>query len=83
MDNANGQFRDLLEGKLTAQGKAFARIEKFYPSSKKCSCCGRIKKELPLSERVYRCECGYEGDRDVNAAINLRDEGKKLLGLIG
>lgn len=83
MDNANGQFRDLLEGKLTAQGKAFARIEKFYPSSKKCSCCGRIKKELSLSERVYRCECGYEGDRDVNAAINLRDEGKKLLGLIG
>ena len=83
MDNANGQFRDLLERKLTAQGKVFIRVDRFYPSSKKCSCCGRIKRELPLSERVYRCECGYEGDRDVNAAVNLREEGKRLLGLAG
>ncbi len=83
MDDAYGQFRMLLERKLTEQGKAYVRIDRFFPSSKRCSCCGRIKKELGLSERVYRCECGYTGDRDVNAAVNLREEGKRILGLIG
>ncbi|MFM8800911.1 MAG: zinc ribbon domain-containing protein, partial [Tagaea sp.] len=44
----------------------------FYPSSKTCSCCGSVKAKLDLSQRVYRCEsCGYEADRDVNAARNL------------
>lgn len=40
---------------------------------KKCHCCGCIKKELKLSDRIYRCGCGYVEDRDFNAALNLRD----------
>ena len=82
-DNANGQFRTLLERKLIAEGKAFVRIDRFYPSSKRCSRCGKIKKELPLSERTYICECGLTEDRDINAAINIREEGKRILGLVG
>ena len=47
--------------------------------SMKCCKCGRIKKELRLSERVYHCECGNEMDRDRNAAINIREEAKRML----
>ena len=47
-------------------------VDTFYPSSKTCSCCGSIKKDLKLSERIYKCECcGLETDRDYNASINL------------
>ena len=42
-----------------------------YPSSKTCSCCGKKKKDVKLSDRIFKCECGYEADRDLNAAINL------------
>ena len=48
-------------------------VDRFYPSSKKCSACGRIKSNLKLNDRIYRCECGMEMDRDLNAAINLRN----------
>ena len=44
-----------------------------------CSECGKIKKELKLSERVYRCTCGNEMDRDRNAAINIREEARRML----
>ena len=44
-----------------------------YPSSKTCHCCKRIKKDLKLSDRVFKCDCGYIEDRDFNAALNLRD----------
>ncbi len=79
MDNGNGMFRTMLGYKLKDQGKKLIVIGRFYPSSKKCSCCGKVKQELSLSERVYRCECGNELDRDVNAAINIREEGLRLL----
>ena len=55
------------------------RIDKFFPSSKKCSRCGKVKKVLPLSERTYRCECGNQMDRDVNAAINIRERRKTII----
>ena len=46
--------------------------DRFYPSSKICSCCGNVRKQLSLSERIYKCEkCGLEIDRDYNASINL------------
>ena len=80
MDNANGRFRRRLEEKMEEMGKSFVKIDRFFPSSKKCSCCGRIKKALSLSERVYACDCGFREDRDVNAAINLREEGIRILG---
>ncbi|MBR4151868.1 MAG: transposase [Selenomonadaceae bacterium] len=63
--------------KLTIKAKQYGievRIaDRFYPSSKKCSRCGRIKSDLKLKDRIYQCECGLELDRDMNAAINLRN----------
>ena len=59
------------------------KIDKWFPSSKKCSCCGRKKKHLKLSQRIYRCNfCNNVIDRDLNAAINIRNEGMRILGLI-
>lgn len=48
-------------------------VDRFYPSSKLCNKCGKIKKDLKLSDRIYKCECGYKEDRDLNASFNLRD----------
>ena len=79
MDNGYGQFVNMLEYKLKEKGGKLIRIDRFYPSSKKCSRCGKVKSELKLSERIYRCECGNETDRDINAAINIREEGRRLL----
>lgn len=79
MDNGYGKFVNLLEYKLKDRGGKLIRIGRFYPSSKKCSCCGNVKEELKLSERIYRCSCGCEMDRDVNAAINIREEGRRML----
>ena len=79
MDNGYGEFRDMLSYKLREQGKELIRVDRFYPSSKRCSVCGNIKKELRLSDRIYHCSCGSCMDRDVNAASNLREEGRRLL----
>ncbi|QOV19715.1 transposase [Blautia liquoris] len=79
MDNGYGMFLGMLEYKLTDQGKRLVRIDRFYPSSKTCCQCGAVKKELKLSERIYECRCGNRMDRDVNAAINIREEGRKIL----
>ena len=79
MDNGYGMFRDMLAYKLREQGKELIKIDRFFPSSKKCSVCGEVKKELKLSERIYRCTCGSELDRDVNAAVNIREEGRRIL----
>ena len=72
-------FRNMLEYKLDWKGKELVKVDRFFPSSKKCSKCGKIKKELKLSERVYRCACGNEMDRDRNAAINIREEARRVL----
>ena len=48
-------------------------VDRWFPSSKTCNCCGQIKTDLKLSDRVYKCNCGYTEDRDLNAAYNLRD----------
>ena len=66
-------FRSKLKIKAKQLGIEVRIVDRFYPSSKKCSCCGRIKTDLKLKERIYRCECGLELDRDLNAAINLRN----------
>ena len=80
-DNGYGMFRNMLDYKLTWKGKKLVKIDRFFPSSKKCSKCGKIKKELGLSERVYRCTCGNEMDRDRNAAINIREEARRMLAV--
>ena len=78
-DNGYGMFREMLDYKLAWKGKKMVKVDRFFPSSKKCCKCGRIKKELKLSERVYRCACVNEMDRDRNAAINIREEARRML----
>ncbi|MBO5572744.1 MAG: transposase [Clostridium sp.] len=79
MDDGFGSFRDMLSYKLSDQKKPLIRIGRFYPSSKRCSVCGNIKSELRLDERIYHCTCGNRMDRDVNAAVNIREEGRRIM----
>lgn len=67
------EFRTKLERKCSENGIELRVVSRWYPSSKTCHNCGRIKKDLKLKDRVYKCECGYVADRDFNAALNLRD----------
>ncbi|MGF7534863.1 transposase, partial [Bacillus mexicanus] len=78
-DNSWGMFTTFLAYKLEDQGKLLIKIDKWFPSSKKCSKCGEVKENLPLSERLFECVCGNIMDRDHNAAINIQEEGKRLL----
>ena len=72
------EFRRQLEYKCKENGIKLIIADRFYPSSKLCSCCGNIKKDLKLSDRIYRCECGNIIDRDFQAAINLKVYGEKF-----
>lgn len=72
------EFRKQLEYKCSDKGIQLIIVDRFYPSSKLCSCCGRIKKDLKLSDRTYRCECGNVIDRDFQAALNLRAYGEQF-----
>jgi putative transposase len=66
------EFRRQLQYKCEWYGSELVVAPRFYPSSKRCSACGNIKKDLTLSDRVYVCtECGLEMNRDLNAACNL------------
>ena len=66
------EFIRQMKYKCEYYGIKFVQADRFYPSSKMCSCCGNIKKDLKLSDRTYKCEhCGNEIDRDYNASINL------------
>lgn len=68
------EFRTKLLAKCNRYGIELRLVDRFYPSSKTCHCCGNIKSDLRLSDRVYHCdECGYTEDRDYNASFNLRD----------
>ena len=67
------EFRTKLKAKCNENGIELRVVDRWYPSSKMCHCCGTIKKDLRLSDRIYRCDCGYVEDRDFNAALNLRD----------
>ncbi len=67
------EFRVKLEAKCKETGIELRIADRWYPSSKMCHCCGSIKKDLKLSDRVFRCQCGYVENRDYNASLNLRD----------
>ncbi len=67
------EFRIKLKAKCDANGIELRVVDRFYPSSKICNYCGNMKKDLKLSDRIYRCTCGYIEDRDFNASLNLRD----------
>lgn len=67
------EFRRQIEYKSNWAGVEVRFVDRFFPSSKTCSSCGQVKKELKLSERIFRCSCSFEMDRDLNAACNLRN----------
>ena len=67
------EFRAKLKTKCDYNGIELRIADRWYPSSKMCHCCGNINKNLKLSDRIYRCVCGYIADRDFNASLNLRD----------
>ncbi len=67
------EFKTKLEAKCKENGIELRVVDRWFPSSKTCHCCKSIKKDLNLSDRVFRCDCGYIEDRDFNAALNLRD----------
>ena len=67
------EFKTKLMSKCKQNDVELRIVDRFYPSSKTCSQCGEIKKDLKLSDRVYKCSCGLVIDRDLNASINLRN----------
>ena len=67
------EFRRKLKTKCDENGIELRVVDRFYPSSKQCHRCGYVKKDLKLSDRIYKCACGYVEDRDFNASLNLRD----------
>ena len=79
LDNGYGMFLAMLDYKLRDRGKQLIRVDKWYPSSQICSCCG-YKQKIPLHVRMYDCpQCGNCMDRDYNAAVNIRNKGLRIL----
>ena len=72
------EFRRQIEYKAMWNNIPIIIADRFYPSSKLCSCCGNIKKDLRLSDRIYKCECGNVIDRDYQAALNLKRYGENV-----
>lgn len=82
MDNGFGMFLDMLEYKLTDRNKFFVKVDRWYPSTQICSVCGSRNPAMKdLSKDVYECldNCGNELDRNINAAINIKNEGLRIL----
>ena len=73
------EFRRQIEYKAMWNNIPVIIADRFFPSSKLCSCCGNIKKDLKLSDRIYKCECGNVIDRDYQAALNLKIYGENVL----
>ena len=75
-----GSFMTMLKYKAEEEGKVYLEIDRFFPSSKTCSNCLNVVDSLPLDIRIWQCpSCQTIHDRDINAAINIRDEGLRLL----
>jgi len=76
-----GKLLDLLENKVRHAGGTLIKVDRFYPSSQLCHCCGARREDLQLSDREYACPaCGYGGDRDENASWNILQEALRLVG---
>ena len=78
-DNGWGMFTVFLDYKLADKGKFLSKIDKWFPSSKTCHVCGMVNKELTLKDRNWICQCGTHHDRDWNSAINIRNEGLRII----
>ena len=75
------RFRQVVTDKAMINGKQVVFVDRFYPSSKTCSVCGYVKRDLTLDIREWTCpECGTHHDRNVNAAVNILNEGKRIIG---
>ena len=81
-DNGWGMFTTMLDYKMTERGKHLQKIDRWYPSSQTCNVCGCVNEDVKnLSIRKWTCPyCGAEHDRDVNAAINIKKEGQRIIG---
>ena len=75
------EFRRQIEYKSDWNNITVIVTDRYFPSSKLCSCCGEIKKDLKLSDRIYRCDCGNIIDRDYQASLNLKQYGENVLNL--
>ena len=75
------EFRRQIQYKSEWNNIPVIIADRFFPSSKLCSCCGRINKDLKLSDRIYRCDCGNIIDRDYQASLNLKQYGENVLNL--
>ena len=73
------EFRRQIEYKSAWNNIPVIIADRFFPSSKLCSCCGQIKSDLKLADRIYRCDCGNIIDRDVQASMNLKTYGEHIL----
>ena len=77
-DNGYGMLRNMLAYKLGEQGKVLVKVDRSFPSSKRCSVCHEVNHDLQLSDREWTCKsCGTHHDRDKNSCKNLLDEGKR------
>lgn len=80
LDNGYGMFLSMLEYKLSDRNKYLVKIDKWYPSSQICHCCGTLHPEMKdLSRRILKCGCGIQISRDQNASINILNEGLRIL----
>ena len=80
LDNGYGMFLSMLEYKLSDRNKYLVKVDKWYPSSQICHCCGTLHPEMKnLTIRTMRCDCGLTINRDQNAAINILHEGLRIL----
>ena len=80
LDNGYGMFLSMLEYKLSDRNKYLVKVDKWFPSSQRCHCCGKIHPEMKsLQTRIIKCDCGLTMSRDQNAAINILHEGLRLL----
>lgn len=80
MDNGYGMFLNMLEYKFADRKKYFVKVDKWFPSSQICNCCGKLHKEMKnLNIRILKCDCGLTISRDQNAAINIKKEGLRIL----
>ena len=79
-DNGFGMFRQMLSYKLEEKGSVLVKTDKWYPSTKTCSHCGYKNDRIKLGTKEWTCpNCGEHHDRDINAAINIREEGRRIL----
>jgi putative transposase len=75
-----GSFTNMLKYKTARQGKGYIEVNRFFASSKTCSCCMHAQAKMPLDIRMWTCDqCGTRHDRDINAAINIRNEAQRMI----